>query len=157
MAAGALCVVPSKQARAGSVGAPVDPSKKLCRKFFTSLFAHHPFCTVDVVSLVHSPSWVRCAQVCVQAMALRSLATREEILADLSAAGEPFTPQVIERYRLAAGVAGGFACVCMCVCVVSECRASFSLRKGGLLDVATAGCGAVWLKDAKKDSCSALP
>lgn len=39
-------------------------------------------------------------------MALRTLGSREEILADLSSAGEPMTPQVIERYRLAAGVAG---------------------------------------------------
>jgi hypothetical protein len=152
--------VPSKQARAGSVGAPLSKGQdKNFAESFSPPFLHidqdHPFCTVDVLSHVWS---LVGAQVCVQAMALRSLATREEILADLSAAGEPFTPQVIERYRLAAGVAGGFACVCACACAsLSECRASFSLRKGGLLDVATAGCGDVWLKEAEKDSCSALP
>ena len=61
-------------------------------------------------------------------MALRSLATREEILSDLSAAGEPFTPQVIERYRLAAGVAGG----CIRVLVPSGGSASLVTQDGEL-------------------------
>lgn len=102
-------------------------------KVFHLPFLHvdliHPFCTVDVVP----PRGTKCEYTsvrAVQAMALRSLATREEILADLSAAGEPFTPQVIERYRLAAGVAGGFACVRVCRSAKSAWTCLFFITQG---------------------------
>jgi hypothetical protein len=39
-------------------------------------------------------------------MALRELGDREVILAELSADGELLTPDIVEKYRLAGGIAG---------------------------------------------------